>query len=317
MNPPETLQRAAAPRRGDDLLARVVRRRSGRIWGFAGYIAVLLVCLSRPLIALAASAADSDIHSHILLIPFVSAYLIYIGRRRLTAAFSTSIVWAAGPAFLGAAALAASFAMRTRLSLNDDLALVALAVVAFTWAGGFLFLGPRWMGDAAFPMAFLIFMVPLPDGAVEWLETASKLASAEAASMFFALAGTPVFRNGNVFQLPGITIQVAQECSGIHSSWVLFITSLIASHMFLHRTWRRAVLVAFVIPLGILRNGFRILVIGLLCVHIGPRMIDSPIHHRGGPVFFVLSLIPFFLLLWWLRKGEGRAGYTGGPQARS
>jgi hypothetical protein len=34
-------------------------------------------------------------------------------------------------------------------------------------------------------------------------------------------------------------------------------------------------------------------------------MIDSPIHHRGGPVFFVLSLIPLFLLLWWLRRGEG------------
>jgi len=74
--------------------------------------------------------------------------------------------------------------------------------------------------------------------------------------------------------------------------------------MLLTSTWRRAVLVAFVIPLGIVRNGFRILVIGLLCVHIGPHMIDSVIHHRGGPIFFALSLIPLFLLLIWLRRSE-------------
>jgi len=60
----------------------------------------------------------------------------------------------------------------------------------------------------------------------------------------------------------------------------------------------------FIIPLAILRNGFRILVIGLLCVNIGPQMIHSLIHRRSGPVFFVLSLIPFFLVLWWLCQGD-------------
>jgi exosortase/archaeosortase family protein len=104
--------------------------------------------------------------------------------------------------------------------------------------------------------------------------------------------------------LPGIVIQVAQECSGIRSSLVLFITSLLASYLFLKSPWRRAVLVSLVIPLAILRNGFRILVIGLLCVYVGPQMINSVIHHRGGPLFFALSLIPLFLLLWWLRKGK-------------
>jgi len=85
---------------------------------------------------------------------------------------------------------------------------------------------------------------------------------------------------------------------------VLLMTSILAANVFLKTSWRRIVLVAFVIPLGILRNGFRILVIGLLCANVGPQMIHSPIHTRGGPVFFVLSLIPFLLLLWWLHKGE-------------
>jgi exosortase C (VPDSG-CTERM-specific) len=160
------------------------------------------------------------------------------------------------------------------------------------------------MRAAAFPLAYLIFMVPMPDAMVNTLETASKYASAEVANVLFHLTGTPFLRAGLVFQLPNITIEVAQECSGIRSSWVLLMTSILAANLFLKSSWRRVVLIALVIPLGILRNGFRILVIGLLCVNAGPQMIHSPIHTRGGPVFFVLSLIPFLLLLWWLRRSE-------------
>ena len=71
---------------------------------------------------------------------------------------------------------------------------------------------------------------------------------------------------------------------------------------------RRAALVSAVIPLAILRNGFRIFVIGSLCVQIGPTMIHSIIHRRGGPIFFTLSLIPLFLFLWLLQRGETRKG---------
>jgi exosortase/archaeosortase family protein len=87
---------------------------------------------------------------------------------------------------------------------------------------------------------------------------------------------------------------------------VLFITSVLASHLFLKSTWRRVALLTFVIPLAIVRNGFRILVIGLLCVHIGPHMIDSTIHHRGGPIFFALSLIPLLVFMSWLRRHDKR-----------
>ena len=86
-----------------------------------------------------------------------------------------------------------------------------------------------------------------------------------------------------------------------------FITSLLAAHLFLRTTWKRLLLVCFVIPLGLVRNGFRVWVIGSLCVHFGPQMIDSPFHRQGGPVFFVLSLIPLFLLAAWLRRHEQTA----------
>src|SRR5438046_4466274 len=165
-----------------------------------------------------------------------------------------------------------------------------------------------------FPLFFLAFMIPLPEAAVDFLENASKQGSAEVANWLFLISGTPALRTGTVFQLPGITIMVAKECSGIRSSLVLVITSLLAANMFLRTTWRRALLVTAVIPLGLLRNGLRILVISLLCVHIGPEMINSPIHRRGGPIFFVSSLIPFFVLVWWLRRGEGAAQRQRAPK---
>jgi exosortase/archaeosortase family protein len=85
---------------------------------------------------------------------------------------------------------------------------------------------------------------------------------------------------------------------------VLVITAVLAGYLFLRSGWKRALLVVFVVPLAIVRNGFRIFVIGELCVHVSHEMINSPIHHKGGPIFFALSLIPFFALLIWLRKSE-------------
>ena len=282
-----------------------------RVGGCVGYIVFLTLLFLQPLTRLMWYAAQSDLHSHILLVPLIAGYLLCLQRGRLPVADRGSIAGTVTLSGIGIAALAAAIGWRGSLSINDGLALMALAFVSFAAAGGFLFLGSKWMAAAAFLIAFLVFMVPLPDAAVDWLEKASMLASAETAARYFDVAGTPLVRHGTVFELPGIVLQVAQECSGIRSSWVLFITSLLASHVFLRTRWRRLVLVAFVIPLGILRNGFRILVIGLLCVHVGPHMIDSTIHHQGGPFFFALSLVPLSLLLWWLRRQEQRLNLPG------
>ena len=270
---------------------------------------LLLAAFGQPLLALANYAAHSALHSHILLIPFVSAYLLYIRRdqlpRRYVADLPLGIVLLAGGLGVLLFTYWLNFAGRAPAD-NYYLVLLTLSFLCCLAAGGFFFFGRDWMRAAAFPLAYLIFMIPMPDAMADALETASKYASAEVANLFFQLGGTPFLRAGLIFQLPNITIEVAQECSGIRSSWVLFITSVLAANLFLKSSWRRLVLVALVIPLAILRNGFRIFVIGLLCVNAGPQMINSVIHRRGGPVFFVLSLIPFLLLLWWLRKGEIR-----------
>jgi exosortase len=150
-------------------------------------------------------------------------------------------------------------------------------------------------------------MIPMPTKLVDLIELVLQHGSAYPAWVLFKLSGTPVFRHELVFQLQGITLQVAPECSGLHSTLALLITSLVAGYFFLRAPKNRMILVLAVLPLALVRNGFRIFTIGELCVNIGPHMIDSYIHHHGGPIFFALSLIPFFLLLLLLVRMERRS----------
>jgi len=177
------------------------------------YVVLLTLLFIQPLTRLMMYAAYSDVHPHILLVPFVTAYLLYVQRASLPASGSRSTVGTALTGGIGLAALAAGIGWRGSVSLNDELALMALAFVSFVAAGGFLFLGSKWMAAAAFPVALLIFMVPPPDAARHRLERASALGSRDAAALYFSLTGTPFVRHGKVFQLARIVLEVAQGCS--------------------------------------------------------------------------------------------------------
>lgn len=272
-----------------------------RVGWFLICLALITALFAKPLARLLQHAAANELHSHIPLVPLIAGFMLYARRPGPDTVgppsfAATSTFLASGLVLLTCVALAGA-----RLSQNDELALTTLSYLSFVVAAGFFFMGSAWMTAAAFPASFLVFMVPMPDAMSQALENALMLASADVAEWLLRLTDTPLVRDGQLLALPGIVLKVAEECSGIRSSWVLGITSMLASYLFLDSPWRRFVLVAFVIPLGVLRNGFRILTIGLLCVYVGPHMIDSVIHHRGGPLFFVLSLGPLFLLLWWLR----------------
>ena len=272
-------------------------------WRNFGLAALALAAgFAVPLWHLARFVMHDELHSYIPLIPLVSFYLVWQQREKLPRDSAPARKLAA---FFFACGLGlmvwwwtASFAEENYLSL------AMLALLFFLTAAGCEFLGGAVMRAVAFPFSLLVFTVPFPIFLRNGIETGLQHGSARVADWMFTLSGLPVFRDGMNFQLPGMSLQVAPECSGIHSTLVLFITSLLAAQMFLRRPWHRAVLVLAVIPLALARNGFRILVIGELCTRIGPEMINSPIHRHGGPLFFVLSLLPFFLLLYFIRKSE-------------
>jgi exosortase C (VPDSG-CTERM-specific) len=282
-------------------------KNSGHWRNFALMTIVLVFCFSVPLYDLGWFAAMNDLYSYILLIPFISLYLVWLKWKSLpqfsgTAPKPAAVFFAGGLITFGGYGLACHSALK--LSEDDYLAFMTSAFFLFFAGGCCLFLGREIMRALAFPIGFLVLMVPMPSFLLKGTESFLQYGSAFAAEFFFNLSGANFSRDGLVFQLPGISLEVAPECSGIHSSLVLLITSAIAAYLFLRTPWKRLVVVLAVIPLALFRNGFRIYVLGELCTHIGPQMIDSPIHHRGGPLFFALSLIPFFLLLIWLRKSE-------------
>lgn len=284
---------------------------STRQWQLAGLAALVLTLgFGKPLwnlILFTTTEQNSGLSSYILLIPLICGYLLWVKRGDL-------LSFSPPPRMVAGLFLAAGFAtlsaywllFRGDLQSHQDIYLAIMTISYLLLLAGVLclFLGVNTLRAAAFPLGFLIFLVPIPAFLLTGIDNLLQNGSAAVAWFFFKLAGTPVIPNGLVFQLPGITIKIAPECSGIRSTLVLFITSLLASYLFLRTPWKRAAFVLLAIPLGILRNGFRVFTIGELCEHIGPQMINSPIHHKGGPIFFVLALIPLFVILILLQKSE-------------
>lgn len=284
-------------------------RVAGAMRRFLVFTLVLTACFALPLQALLRLAMHSELYSLIPVIPAISVYFVWIRRREVQSVSSGFNVAALLMAMIGVAALAVSFLLHPApksAEAVDPLSARILAYCCFLVAGGFVCFGTAVMRLMAFPAAMLAFFVPFPGFVVNGLESFFQHASADTAALLIRLTGTPMLRHGMIFELPRMTISVAPECSGIRSSLVLFITSLLAGQIFLHRPLHRWVIALIVIPLGILRNGIRILTIAILCVNVGPHMIDSAIHHHGGPVFFALSLAPFFLLLLILVRRERR-----------
>jgi exosortase len=133
--------------------------------------------------------------------------------------------------------------------------------------------------------------------------------SADVTYAAFLLLGVPVVREGSVFLLPNqIAIEVAQECSGIRSSVVLLGVGMVAGPMFLRCWWTRAVLLALIVPLAILKNGLRIVTLSMLAVYADPAWLDGWLHHQGGGVFFAITLMLLATILLGLRQWESARG---------
>ena len=205
----------------EDVSAPPRQKQTWRFWSGVCFAIVLLVVFAWPLFRLISYVAGSQLHSYVLLVPFVSAYLLYLRRDQLPKNYRADLPLMLVSLTAGLSLLALAYLMdhiATGSTNNGRIVLLTLSLLCCLAAGGFFFLGRDWMKAAAFPLAYLIFMVPMPDAMADALEMASKTAAAEVANVLFHLSGTPFLRAGPIFQLPNITIEVAQECSGIRSS---------------------------------------------------------------------------------------------------
>jgi exosortase C (VPDSG-CTERM-specific) len=280
---------------------------------YAWAAAALCVCFILPLWKLAWFAYGDELHSYILLIPALCVYLASLEVKKLPRDLASATV-PAMTFFAAGLAVCIWHLLAPGKTPANNLAQITLGLVLLLTGAGFQIFGVAGMRVLSFPFAMLVFLIPLPDALRAVVEGGLQHGSAVVAGWMFAVSDVPVLQDNLIFRLPGVTLAVQPECSGIHSTMVLFITSLVAGHFFLRSRWKWAVLCLAVIPLALVRNGFRVFVLGELCTHIGPQVLDSWIHHHGGPIFFALSLPPFLLLLYLLRRSEqpARAGQMKG-----
>lgn len=268
------------------------------------FIAVSAILSYRTLGALVNYSLNDESSSQIILIPLVSCYLLYMERKRIFSNTKASI--ASGLALVLSAVILYFLAARGFFPLQDSqpLTLETFSIV-LVWIGGFLLCyGYAALRAAAFPLLFLLLMIPLPEAVLNRAIYALQVGSTEIAVLAFRVVGTPVFRQGFLLAVPGVTVEVAKECSSIRSSVALFITCLLAAHLYLRTGWKKILLVLLSFPLAIVKNGIRIATLTLLSIHVDPSFLTGNLHHRGGFVFFILALVILWPIFLWMEKSE-------------
>ena len=264
-------------------------------WVFSvGWILLSLFLFARPLKHLVQLSLSNEDISYVLVIPLLAAGVLFIERRQLPPARALHYATGdktTGPGLLLLAGSVAFLAHFSRTASRDHLRLSAyiLSLLLF-WVAGFAFLyGRAALENARFPLLFLLLMVPLPDSVLEPVIYALQAGSAWITGALFELLRVPFLREGFVFHLARVDIEVAKECSGIRSSMVLLVLALLIAHFQLKSGRSKAMFIIFGIFMMILKNGIRIATLTLLAMYVDPSFLFGSLHHRGGVVFFCLA----------------------------
>ncbi len=278
-------------------------RLAGRNLWFLLFLFLSLVPFYLPLSRLMRLSSHDERYSHVVLIPIISLLLLWLERRRIFVQSQYCLV--ATPLLLfGLVVYSIGKVRAPALGLNDSLSVMVFGMV-LTWIAGFvLCYGTRSFRAALFPLFFLLLMIPIPTLVLDNIVLALQKGSSQVTYVLFKLLGVPVFWQGFRFSLPGVEIEIAKECSGIRSSLALFITGILASHVFLRSGWRMIVLSLSMIPLAIFKNAVRIVTLSWLGVYVDRSFLFGRLHHQGGILFALIALAIFIPLLFVLQESE-------------
>jgi exosortase len=278
-----------------------------RRWALLASIALIGILGRHALYSLLKIALSNAEYSHILLVPPIVLAFVFLEQRHEKAHGSSRLLGVVC-VLLGIAVWLCARMVPAAFELTLEIS----TVVLWIWATVFLVYGSNLFRAALFPMLFLLLLIPWPAPMVERLTELLQAGSTAAAFWMFKMAGIAVTRQGFVLSLPSIDIEVAKECSGIRSTVMLFVTTLVLGQWYLRSTWRKVLLALLVFLIGILRNGLRIFILSVLGTYVNEGWLDGNLHHRGGAAFFVLGLAMIVVLLWLLKRGEAaHAGPTG------
>ncbi len=226
---------------------------------------------------------DAD-YSHGYFIPFIAGYMVWVLKDELKEIEWTPNNWGLVIIFLGLAQLIVSWVGSEYFLQGSSMILVLLGIVLFM-------LGSRAAKKLILPIAYLIFMIPLP--AILWNQAAFPLAlfASKVSSNLIQGIGISVLREGNILTLPNITLQVAEACSGLRSLVTLLALSAVLAFLSQHGRGKKWILFLSAVPVALACNIFRLTGTAVLARYFGAPVAHGFIHEFSGWVVFVLGLL--------------------------
>jgi len=258
----------------------------------------------QPLLRTLKLALENDGYTHILLILPLAVTFICVDWKQLQPILRPSV--GLGFPILCLAGVIAVLTLSHTPWMTGDLRLtISMLALVTWWVGSFvLCFGTKVARAVLFPLCFLLWMVPIPFIALNRIVQCLQQGSASATRLLFTTAGVPVVQDGLSLTIPGLTVEVAQECSSIRSSLMLLVTAMVLAQILLRSPWGKSLVIALAVPLSVAKNGLRIFTIVMLGTRVDPGFLTGRLHHDGGVVFFSVTLVALFILLCVLRRAE-------------
>lgn len=242
---------------------------------------------------LVSSWSTNQTYAHGFLVPFVSVAIIWMRRETLRhVPFVPSLFW--GTTVCVTALSMLVIGRFASVMLLEQFALL-LTICGLTT----LLLGYRMLRALAFPLAYLLAMIPHWDVFTAWLHPIFQDRSATIGVWMLNGFGIPVFRSGVLLHLPNITLEVAEACSGVNNLIAILCVGLAMTHLYVRRWRKRAAILAATVAIALLGNGVRV---GLICVlaYFEIRGVDGNVH---GPFELLRTMIISglgFVAVFWL-----------------
>ena len=239
--------------------------------------------------------ANDGNYSHGFLIVPIAAYFAWERRHRLLAA-------PARPSVFGLVLLLGSLATLIAGILGSELFLTRTSMVGVL-AGIVLFVaGWQALRILAFPIAFLLLMVPIPAIIFNQIAFPLQLLASRFGETTLMMSNIPVLREGNLIILANTTLEVAEACSGIRSLVSLLTLGIIYGYFTDPRSWVRVATTLATIPIAIIANGLRVAGTGVAAHYYGEEAATGFFHTFSGWLVFGVAFGMLFVLMQLLQK---------------
>jgi len=222
--------------------------------------------------------------SHGFLIPFISLFLVWQRAQDLqkipVKPFNPGIlVILVGLLLLTVGSLAAEY-FTQRISFIVVLSGIILFLLSL-----------RHLKFLSFPLAYLIFMIPLPSILMLKITFPMQMLAAKAATFSLQLIDIPVLRQGTVIHLVDKSLEVERACSGIRSLISLLALGAVLTYFINKAVWQRWLVILSCLPIAIVINAFRVSMTGILAHYYGMEAAEGFFHGFSGAVLYFAGLI--------------------------